>query len=727
MNRLNARAQLARSSATLIFSLLVMMPVMAQSASDAKPVGKSSDEAVVLNPFTITASAEKGYTSAEVVSASRFNEKIKNVPQTIVVLTDSFLKDMNAQNLVDVLPLIGATTSGATRSQDNFSIRGFGVSQTYVDGFKDVQEWGGGEFAHVQQLEVVKGPATNLFGNSKGFGGIINRISKRPRLTPFQQVSLTVGSFDNYRGAVDSTGPLNQSKTLLYRVNAAYTNNGSFRDLQSVERLFAAPVLEWKPTPATNVTFFGEFMHQRYSEDNFIPTVKNATSGLQEITVPYSRSIDEPWQKSLIDKQSLRFTADHRINEHFTARVAGFQTYIDNPIQQVEFLALAPDNRTVTRRAFDLNRWEDYSFLEANLLGSVETGFVKHQAALVTDYFYQKYRSNVRRAPLASIDLYNPVYGAPIPDFRAPSATLATNTLGDGDTTGYAITYQANFFKDRAIITAGTRHDKVTSHRVLEVPPKPYADITDFPNRKDSPRYGIVLRATDQVSVYYQYCEAFQPLLGAGFKLDGSALDPTTGKSSEYGLKLSLLGDRIQASVASFEVEAAGLAVRLPAPNNSFFANAGSNTGNGAEFNLTYNDDRLTVMLGWVNQDVRPTTGGVQGIALPGIPKNQAQLFLRHRWNINKFGGITVGGGVVYQDDRPLTATPGAQILPAFQRYFLNIGFGVRKGLLASLSVGNVFDKKYVVASSGTVWRPGEPRSIKLTLTQSWSASNPSS
>ena len=49
-----------------------------------------------------------------------------------------------------------------------------------------------------------------------------------------------------------------------------------------------------------------------------------------------------------------------------------------------EIVALAPDNRTVTRRAFDLNRWEDYSFLEANLLGSVETGFVKHQAALVS-------------------------------------------------------------------------------------------------------------------------------------------------------------------------------------------------------------------------------------------------------------------------------------------------------------------------------------------------------
>ena len=694
---------------------------MAQTTSAAKPSATSPEEPVVLNPFTISADAQSGYTSSEVVSASRFNEKIKNVPQTIVVLTDSFLKDFAAQNLSDVLPLIGASMSGATRNADTFSIRGFAVQQMYVDGMKDVQEWGGGDFAHVQQIEVVKGPATNLFGNSKGFGGIINRISKRPKSTQWEQASVTIGDYDSYRGAVDLTGPITQDKKWLYRVNASYTNNGSFRDLHSLQRIFAAPVLEWKPTSATDVTVFGEFMHQRNQEDNFIPTVKNATTGFQEVTVPISRSIDEPWQKDLIDKETVRLTADHRINEHLTARFAGFQTYINNPIQQVEFLSLGADNRTVARRAFNLNRWEDYTFYEGDLLGNVTTGPIKHQLALSYDYYHAKFRSNVRRAPLANIDLYNPVYGAPIPDFYAPTASLASNTLGDTGNWGTAATYQANAFTDKLILIAGIRHDHVTSHRELQLPGAAYANIYDPPNMKDAPRYGALVRPIPEVSFYYQYSEAFQPNLGAGFKLDGSPLDPTSGKSKEYGIKLSLFKDRLQASVASFSVESVGAPPRLNPPNNSFFANGGTTKSDGGELNITYNDDSYTVMVGWVSQDLRNTTGGVQGTTNPGTPKNQGQLFVRRKWKTNNFGGFSLGAGVVHLSERPLLTGPGnSQQMPAFERYYLNAGYGLRKGLMASLAVSNLTDVKYYWAVNGIAWRPAEPRMIKLTLTQTW-------
>lgn len=692
---------------------------MAQSASAAKPAEKAADDTVVLNPFTISAQAERGYTSSEVVSASRFNEKIKNVPQTIVVLTDSFLKDVGAQNMSDIMPMVGAMINPGVRAQDSFSIRGFAVNQLYVDGVRDVQEWGGGDFAHVQQIEVIKGPASNLFGNSRGFGGIINRISKRPKSTPFQQAAVTVGDYDNYRGTIDTTGPITADKKWLYRLNASYTNAGSYRDLHTVQRLFAAPVIEWKPTPSTDITVFGEFMHQRHSEDNNIPVIKNAATGLFELTVPISRSIDEPWQKSLIDKQTVRITADQRINQYLTARVAGFQTYINNPIQQVEYLGLGADNRTVSRRAFNLNRWEDYTFYEAALLGSVTTGFIKHQMAVSYDYYYAKFRSNVRRAPLASIDLYNPVYGAPMPDFYAPNATLATNTLGDGSNPGSTATYQANAFKDTLILVAGIRHDHVTSHRNLQVPGG--ANVFDPPNSADSPRYGALYRPIPQVAAYYQYSKTFAPNLGAGFKLDGSPLDPTDGKSSEYGIKLSLFNDRLQATAAAFKVESAGAPLRLDPPNNSFFANGGTKASDGGEVNITYNDETYTVMAGWVSQDLRNTTGGIQGTTDGGTPKNQGQFFVRRKWKTNSFGGLAIGAGVIYQSERPLNAGVAAlQNFPAYSRYYLNAGYGIRKGLFASLAIGNLTDKRYFWATGLSTWRPAEPRTIRLTLSQTW-------
>jgi iron complex outermembrane receptor protein len=709
-NVVHGRVRASRLAAILGCLLAFHSALPAQTA-------KPADDVVVLNPFVISSDNEKGYTASEVVSASRFNQKVKDVPQTIVVLTDDFLKDTSADSLADIIPLIGGVPSAATRNEDSFSIRGFGIQQIYVDGFRDVQEWGGGEFAQVQQLEVIKGPASNLFGNARGFGGIINRISKRPLARQWGEVAFTGGSYDYLRGTVDLTGPIDANKTLLYRVNLAYTSGDSFRDLHDMRRAFASPVFEWKPTPTTDVTLFTEFMNERHQEDNYIPTVTD-TSGHQVLTVPISRSIDEPWQKTLIQKESARLTVDQRIGEHVTARVAGFRTYINNPIDQVEFLGLASDNRTVNRRAFDLNRHEEYSFIEGDLLANFKTGPVSHQLALEADYFDWKYRSNVRRAPLASIDLYDPVYGAPMPDFHGPTATLATNTLGTSADKGIAATYQAGLFHDKLLLVAGTRHDEVTSHRELQV--NPYQDIHDAPNKATVPRYGVVVKPLEQVSLYYQYAEAFQGNLGGGFRIDGSPLAPTTGKSSEFGIKSSLLHDHLQASLAYFDVQVVNQPVRLPAPNNSFFENSGSNESKGAELNLTYNSSHLSIMAGWVNQDVRPTTGGVQGAPIPGVPRNQAQLFVRYRWDLNSYGGLSVGGGVLYQDRRPLTSTTGSQMIPGFEQYYLNSSYYLRRNLKLALSVTNLFDKHYIAAANGILWRPGNPRTVRVTLSQSW-------
>jgi iron complex outermembrane receptor protein len=686
----------------------------------AKQPGTVDESLVVLDPFVVTDAAQKGYTSSEAMSAARFNEKVKNIPQTITVLSEDFLKELGVQDLADVMPMIGAGISAQTRSQDSFSIRGFSVQQIYVDGFRDVAEFGGGEFAHVQQLEIIKGPATNVFGNSKGFGGIINRITKRPRAKPMQQISLTVGSFDNYRGVVDVTGPANKYNTLLYRVIAAYTNTGSYRDLHDLKRYFLAPSITWRPTENTDVTIMAELFRQEHQEDNFVPAVRNDATGLLEIRVPSSRSIDEPWQNSTMEKQSIRMLANHRLNKNIVARLAGFIMFDNNPIQQVEALSVAADRRTITRRAFDLNRWDDYRYLEFNLLGKWKTGFVEHHVTLSSDYYYTFYRSNVRRAPLGNIDLYSPVYSATAPDFYGPESTLSTNTLGTTMITGWGATYQANAWKDRLILVAGIRRDHVTGSRTMEVPPEPYQTIDDGVNNKTSPRYGVVVRPWYPLALYYQYGESFQSNLGGGFRIDGSPLNPATGKSTEFGAKLTVFGDKLQLNVASFEIEVVGQGMRMSAPNNSFFENRGRYKGTGAEVNITYNDNRWTLMAGWVNQDVYQFTDGIKGYARDAVPRNMGQLFVRRKWRVNKYGGLNIGAGVIYMGERPMAEAVKPQMLPDHYRVYLNAGYAIAKGLNISMSISNLLDDDYIVGSNGWLWRPAEPRNIKISLSKTW-------
>jgi iron complex outermembrane receptor protein len=719
MNRKTQRAFTALRILTVSFVSGFTIPaLMAQSAPSAKPAAQAADEAVVLSPFVIATDADDGYASTESASASRFKQKLKDIPQSIAIMSGQFLKDIGAVDLADVIPLVGGTVSGGTRSQDSFTIRGFAVQEAYLDGFRDVVEWGGGDFVHVQQLEIIKGPSSNLYGNPKGLGGIINRVSKTPRTAQWQQLALTIGDFANYHFTADVTGPITQDKKFLYRVNAAYRQMEFNRDFKDLKRLFIAPVFEWRITPSTTVSLLTEVLRQDYQEDNWIPTVTIAP-GVRAITVPEDRRIDEPWAKSKIEREKVRLTAEHKINDYLTARVAAQQIYINNPITQVEFLSLAADNRTVNRRAFWLNRWEDYRYLEANLFGRYVTGPIEHSAILAADYYLTDFRSNVRRTALGSIDLLAPIYSNTAPAF--PADGVATNTLGESITTGYTGTYQLNAYNGRILLIGGWRDSSVENSRYAEIGAGPYPQVVDPVSRAKLPRYGGMVRPLKNVSLYYQYSEVFQPQGGGALRLDGSPLDPATASSEEFGLRVAFFDEKLNVEVVKYEMIADGLALRLPAPNTSFFANGGQTTSNGYEYTLSYGDKRLSLQAGWVDVFVRDTTPGILGAQQGGQPRGRGRLHVRYKFpQLGGHGGLSVGASVIHASERPLSATTTGQFIPAYQAYGFNANYALAKDLMMAVAVGNVFDKRTIVANAGALWRPLDPRTMKLTVTKTW-------
>ncbi len=688
--------------------------------AQGQPPPSSETEAVKLSPFVVSAESDDGYGATESASASRFRQELKNIPQSISILTNQFLKDVAAVDLADVIPMLGGTVSAGARSQDAFTIRGFVIGESYLDGMRDVQEWGGGDFVHIQQLEIIKGPSSNLYANPKGLGGIINRVSKMPKEKQWQQFNLTIGDYANYHFTADVTGPVTANKSLLYRVNAAYRNVEYNRDFKNLTRSFFTSMLEWRVTPSTKVTFFGELMDQDYQEDNFIPSALNSATGLRELTVPDTRRIDEPWVNSRVEKEKARLTVEHHINDNLIARVAAQQTYINNPIEQVEFLSLAANNRTVNRQAFWLNRWEDYTFVEANLYGRYVTEEFEHSFIVAADTFKTDYRSNVRRTPLGTIDLIEPVYNTPKPDF--PASGAATNTLGETETSGYSGTYQLNGYDGRLILIGGWRHSKVESSRYAQIGPGPHPLITDPDTKANSPRYGAIIRPWKNVSLYYQYSEVFQPQGAGAFRPDGTPLDPVTGTSEEYGVRLSLLQDRLHFEALKYEIVADGLARRLLPPNSSFFENAGENTSDGYEFTASYAGDNLYVRAGWVTVDVRDTTPGSLGLQSAGQPKYRGLMQVRYKFpKVGSHGGLTIGGGVVHAGERPLSSTVvNGQTVPAYNTFNVHAGYGVGRGLSVSFAVSNLFDKRAIVGNNGILWRPLDPRMMKFTVSKAW-------
>ncbi|MEH2286538.1 TonB-dependent siderophore receptor [Nostoc sp.] len=133
------------------------------------------------------------------------------------------------------------TTIRGFDSRGNVLTDGLQNGTYYVTGFFDA--------AGIEQIEVLKGPASVLYGQGS-LGGSVNFITKKPLSDPFYEVEATAGSFNFYRGAVDFSGPLNSNKTVLYRLNAAAQTTGSFIDSYDAEQYFVAPALSWQLSDA---------------------------------------------------------------------------------------------------------------------------------------------------------------------------------------------------------------------------------------------------------------------------------------------------------------------------------------------------------------------------------------------------------------------------------------------------------------------------------------------
>jgi iron complex outermembrane receptor protein len=205
-------------------------------------------------PIELVVTGEQDtYRVPEASGATRTDTPIRDIPQSVQVIPRQVLKDQQVTRLTDAIRNVSGIVEGDTfaGTVDNFNIRGFDFNSTFRDGFREPGDTLR-ELANIEQIEVIKGPASVLYGNAEP-GGIINLVTKRPLSTPYYSADFSVGNFSYYRPSIDISGPLNPDKSLLYRLNVAYENGSSFRDFVDSERFFFGPIFELKLGDNTNL------------------------------------------------------------------------------------------------------------------------------------------------------------------------------------------------------------------------------------------------------------------------------------------------------------------------------------------------------------------------------------------------------------------------------------------------------------------------------------------
>ena len=198
---------------------------------------------------TVTVTDTAGYQVESVGSATRTLTPLRDIPQTITVVTKDQIRDQSLQSITDVVTYVpGISSHQGEGNRDQIVIRGNSTTADfYLNGVRDdVQYYR--DLYNVDRVEALKGPNAMIFGRGGG-GGIINRVTKEAVFSPLREFTLQGGSFGNKRVTGDFGQPLGGQAA--FRLNGLYENSGSHRRFVDRERYGVNPTLTLTPSART--------------------------------------------------------------------------------------------------------------------------------------------------------------------------------------------------------------------------------------------------------------------------------------------------------------------------------------------------------------------------------------------------------------------------------------------------------------------------------------------
>ncbi len=663
----------------------------------------------------VTVSAEAGYVAVETESGTKTETSLLEVPQSISIVTRQLLDDQGAVKLDDALKNVaGVSPGGYYDNWDYYRIRGFDASfNTYVDGLRGANGLGE-EIFNLQDVEVLKGPSSMLYGQSV-LGGLINLRSKHPRPDAFANVQFTGGQFGFLEPAVDAGASLNPSQTVFARLVAFYRNQDSYVDYAYSHRTFVAPSLTWKITPATTVTFLGRYERDHIKAPFPLPaagTVLPNPNG----EIPTNRFTGEPDAGNLATEKNKQF--GYEFNHQFNDRLSVYQnlrlTWYDQNWDRILYSGFLVDDRTLYRYPLSWFGNRHDLAVDNGIRASLKTGAIRHSLLFGVDFFREPSHflgesidfSDPTFSGYMPIDLFNPVYGTPL-------TPIAPYTQGD-TRQHYLGVYLQDQVKltERLALTAGGRLDFASNHDLAE------PDSSD--NHAFSPRVGLTYQLHPGVAAFSSFSKSFYPQSGRIFVEGteaGKFVTPETGQQWEGGIKTSLLGGRVGTTVSVYHLQRQNVITSdLSHPN--FYQQTGKQRSRGVEFETAFR-----LMTGWNVTLAYAFTDAIVtedeyipvGTRTQNSPRNTVNAWITYEVQRGPAKGLGFGfGGRHYTDQSgDLVDTfnlPGFGVFDASAFY--------RRGRFRwQINANNLANNRYFVGSYDALYvKPGEPRNIRTTI-----------
>lgn len=659
---------------------------------------------------TVNVVAQAAYAEPNATSATRMELPLRDIPQTIGVVNAELLRAQGATSMQDAMRNVPAVSVHLGEGRrDQILIRGFSaLNDQFVDGVRDDSPYYR-DLSNVERIEVVKGPASVLYGRGSS-GGLVNRITKSPLPQGvLADLSTLGGSYGNKRTSADFGMPVLNDR-LSFRLTGAYEDTGSFRQNFNLERYAVSPSLLWKAAQNSEFVFQSDNLIDQRRPDRGIPSL-NGTPAPVNIGAYYG----DPAHDYLDNKvygQTLRF---EQHVDRWTIRNNFRHTAYDNSYFNTQATGTSIVNGTVmvSREQYNTTATQQNFFNQTEALTSARLLF-GHNLLVGTEYGEQSRDTLRYNGTAAKVALYNPVLTPAV-----PGTNPSTNNIFDGTVAAVYAQDQIDFgLGFKALI--GGRFDYYKQS--LDDRSAANLDLKRI-DRQFSPRAGLVYQPTHWASVYASFSRSFQPS-GEGLSLAANAteLKPELTTNYEVGSKFDFFGGRISSTVSLFRLDRDNVKTTDPA-NPSKLLPLGLQRTEGVDLSVSGRVMKhLEVYGGYAYLDARTvrSTSFSSGVSLQG---KRAALVAPHSfnlWSTYSFdNGFGFGGGVFFNDARFAEAN-NLVTLPSYTRVDATVFYRKRHYEIAA-NLKNVANSKYFEsAQSNYQIMPGSPINGTITTRLRW-------
>lgn len=679
-----------------------------------------------------TTEGSKSYTS-NAVTIGKGTHTLKEIPQSVTVMTR---KQMDDQNLVNLKDAVNQTTGivglqGVGQGMI-LSSRGFQIDDWQYDGVPiprntySLGNWATQDLIFFDRLEIMRG-ASGLLQGTGSPGGAVNLVRKRGQNAPTVTLTGKAGSWDHYGLQLDAGGPLNQAGNIRGRIVVDEDQSNSFVDhaWSKTHSLYGALDVDLSEDTTLG---FAVSQSNGESRGNIRGLPRYADGRMPDVS--RSTYTGARWNRSEIDVTTLYADLEHRFNEDWAFKVGAVHMSEDNQAKNQRVQrggGLLPDGSGVQYADFLTDFQSTKVGLDMNLTGKFEALSMEQEVMLGGNYSQletdDRYARTFNNTSDSIFDIDNDR-----PDISYDSLIAAG---GQGTLSKYDIRQKGVYGTwrvkpvDDLTLVLGSRvswYDfSYKSKTENSAGITGNAPSTGTETGVVTPYAGIIYDLSREWAVYASYTDVFQPQTNRD--ANGSVLKPIVGTNYEVGLKGELMDGRVNTSLAIFRYDHENRAIN---DGGSGCGGSGCSVASGkvrsqgidAEISGEVIDN-LQLFAGYTYNTTKyledPDNEG--SIFSTWTPKHMLRVWGNYQFT-GDWSRVSTGLGfttqshtMVYDYDREV---------PGYTVWNARVGYQLTPEIALAVNANNLFDKTYITSAYNQLNGNnnfGDPRNLMFSVT----------